>query len=199
MLGLLLAVLTHYDVLIQAGHQGRPDCWREPQSLCHNTGAGTPPGEIVWNPIVANEAARVLRAHGVRVLRLPAYVHGTYHVRVAVYVHFDGNVVPCSSGASVAYPRYSTASKNIADAWKRLYGKYWPYRFKHDDFTPTERAYYAYHHVIATDGQFLIEGGEMTCPAQYAWLKRHLRWEGALLAYFLGERIGVRVPFPAPP
>lgn len=184
-----------YDAIIQAGHQGRPqDCVSrggpESERLCHNTGASVPPGEIVWTPIVADEVARMLRAHGVRVLRLPAYVHGTYHTRIAVFIHFDGSPTPCSSGASVAYPPGNRTDMQLADAWKALWSRYWPYRFMHDDFTDTERDYYAYHHIDATDGEFLIEGGEMSCKAQYAWLSSHLQFEARLLAYFIDRRLG---------
>ncbi len=181
------------DVLIQAGHEGRPDCAVEPASLCNNTGA---PGEIAWTPIVADEAARVLRAHGISVLRMPAHLSGPYTVKDAVFIHFDGNVIPCSSGASVGYPATGN-SQAAADAWKALYGKAIPFAFQADNFTPNLRGYYGYHHVHATDAEFLIEGGEISCPAQHAWLAKHLAWEGDLIAYFIARRLGnTTVPLP---
>jgi hypothetical protein len=194
---------TPYDVIIQAGHQGRPeDCKSkggpESESLCHNTGSPVPPGEKVWTPIVADEAARILEASGVKVLRLPGYVPGTYHAEAAVFIHFDGADKACTSGASVGYPPGSKSDAAIADAWKALYAAHWPYKVMRDDFTANERNYYAYHHVIASKGEFLMEGGEMSCSKQYAWLKDHLRWEAALLAHVLSVRIGKGdIPMPA--
>jgi hypothetical protein len=200
-----LSAQTQYDVIIQAGHQGRPeDCKSrggpESESLCHNTGSPVPPGEKVWTPMVADEAAGILEAAGVKVLRLPGYVPGTYHVKAAVFIHFDGADTPCSSGASVGYPPGSSRDAAIADAWKALYAAHWPYKVMRDNFTPNERDYYAYHHVIASKGEFLMEGGEMSCPKQYAWLKAHLNWEAALLAHFLSDQIGKGdVPMPRLP
>ena len=192
-----------YDVLIQAGHQGRPaDCQSDggPEAdwLCHNTGSPVPPGEKVWTQIVADKTARILEAAGIRVLRLPGYVSGIYHVKAAVYIHFDGAVKPCSSGASVGYPPKNIKDAAIADKWKALYGKYWPYKIMRDNFTQNERRYYAYDNVVASDGKFLIESGEMSCPKQYAWLRKHLTWEAALLAHFLSNDIRQGfIPVPA--
>jgi hypothetical protein len=187
------------DFLIQAGHEGRPDCGDggEPPSLCNNTGSPVPPGEIVWTPIVADEATHVLRAAGMTVLREPAHLRGPYFVRDAVFLHFDGAVTPCSSAASVGYP--DVPSGHLAAAWKTLYGHYWPFGFQGDNFTKNLHGYYGYSHVRASDGAMVIEFGEMSCPKEYAWLKQHLRFEGDLLAYFLSRRLGKgSVPLPAP-
>ncbi len=35
----------------------------------------------------------------------------------------------------------------------------------------------------------VLELGELTCPAQHAWLTSRLHWEGALTAYFLSQLI----------
>jgi hypothetical protein len=175
------------DVLVQAGHEGRPDCEREPARLCNNTGT---PGEIRWTPVVADEATRVLRAHGIRVLRKPAALPGDYHVRVAVFLHFDGSASPCGSAASVGYPKRAHAAAAAA-AWKTLYARFWPYGFESDNFTPTEAGYYGFSHVKdVADSAVLIEGGEMTCPRQRAWLEPRLRWEGDLVAYYVMQRLG---------
>jgi hypothetical protein len=185
------------DVLVQAGHEGRPDCEREPSRLCNNTGTA---GEIAWTPIVADEATRVLRAHGISVLREPAALPGTYHVRVAVFVHFDGSAQPCASAASVGYPSRAR-SHEAAAAWKTLYARFWPYGFEHDNFTKTEAGYYGFSHVKdVADSAVLIEGGEMTCPRQRAWLAPRLAWEGRLIAYYVAKRLGRDdVPLPTPP
>ena len=177
--------VTTADVLVQAGHQGRPDCNVEPPSLCRNTGASESPGEIVWTPIVADEATRVLEAHGVSVLRMPAYLPRHYNVGVAVFIHFDAVPDPdrpCKAHSSVGYPR-GEASKALAQAWKALYRRYWHDGFAADNYTTNLGDYYGYHHVTASKGEFLIEGGEMTCPADYAWLHSHLKFLGELVAY----------------
>jgi hypothetical protein len=191
--GLLLAVaVLSYDVLISAGHEGRPaSCARFPAHHC-NLGAA---GERAWTPIVADAATRILRAHGVSVARLPADFSGNYRVGAAVFIHFDGSAVPCRSSASVGYA--SAASAAAAAAWHRLYGRYWPFGFQPDNFTQSLREYYAFTQVTAQNGSLVLELGELTCPRQRAWLAERLQWEGALLAYFLSERIGKgKVPEP---
>ncbi len=184
------------DVLIQAGHEGRPDCDREPQSVCNNTGAPAPPGEIRWTPIVADEATRALRAAGVSVLREPAYLQGPYRVKDAVFLHFDGSETACATGASLGY---QPASKPAAAGWKALYGPIFPFAFQDDNFTDHLAHYYGFKHVRASDGAILIEFGEMSCPAQHAWLQKRLTYLGDLVAHYLSLRIGKgNVPLPAP-
>lgn len=177
--------MIHADVLISAGHEGRPaSCARFPQHTC-NLGAA---GEREWTPIVADEATRILRAHGVKVVRLPADFAGTYDVKEAVFIHFDGASPPCTSRASIGYPP-GAANAEAAARWKALYSKYWPFGFMPDNFTNGLREYYAYKQVHASDGSLTIELGELTCSRQHTWLTSHLRWEGELLAYFLGGRV----------
>ena len=73
---------AHYDVLISAGHEGRPkSCPRFPKHHCN---LGTP-GERAWTPLVADEAARVLRSEGYTVAREPADFEGEYDVRAAIF------------------------------------------------------------------------------------------------------------------
>jgi hypothetical protein len=195
MLHLLLATtLLTYDVLISAGHEGRPaSCAQFPQHRC-NLGAS---GERAWTPIVADAATQVLRRYGVTVARLPADFAGTYRVDAAIFIHFDGSDPPCHSGASIGYPRASDAVAAIA--WRKLYGGYWPFGFEPDNFTAGLRQYYAYHQVLARDASMVLELGEITCPAQRAWLAPRLQWAGALLAYYLSKLIGKgNVPGPGP-
>ena len=182
------------DVVISAGHEGRPEsCPRFPQHKC-NLGA---PGERQWTPIVADAATRVLRAHGVTVARLPADFDGTYDVGAAVFIHFDGNDTPCSTGASIGYHRES--DKPAAAAWRAIYSRYFPYAFMPDDFTKNLRDYYGFRQLRSADGAIVIELGEVTCPAEKAWLAPRLEWEGELIAYYLSQRIGKGgVPDPGP-
>ena len=184
-LALLLAANTiSYDVLISAGHEGRPaSCARFPQHHC-NLGAA---GERDWTPVVADAATEILRKHGITVARVPADFDGKYKVRAAVFIHFDGAAPPCSSAASIGYANKSEAP--AAQAWRRLYGSYWPFGFEPDNFTGGLREYYAFKQVDASDASMVLEFGEVTCPAQYTWLASRLHWEGALTAYFLSKLI----------
>lgn len=191
---LLLATALAFDVAISAGHEGRPaSCARFPQHRC-NLGAA---GERAWTPVVADAATRVLRAHGVTVVRLPADFEGTYDVDAAVFIHFDGSETPCGTGASIGYHR--SADEPAARAWRALYRRYFPYRFEPDDFTVGLRDYYAFKQFHARDASVVLELGELTCPSQRAWLAPRLQWEGALLAHFLSVLIGKgHVPDPGP-
>ena len=184
------AAPLRYDVLISAGHEGRPQsCARYRKRAC-NLGAA---GELQWTPIVANEAARRLRALGYSVAREPADFPGTFAVRTALFVHFDGNTVPCSSGASIGY--HSAASKPAAQFWRRSYGAVFPFRFQPDNFTASLRDYYGFRQVRASRGALVLELGEMTCPAQRAWLAPRLRWAGDFIASFVRQLLGtVRSP-----
>lgn len=189
----LLAALI-YDVLISAGHEGRPaSCPHFPHHKC-NLGAA---GERSWTPIVADAAARVLREHGLSVARLPADFDGTYQVKAAVFIHFDGSAPPCESGASIGY--HDAADAATAQAWRRLYSRYFPFRFQPDNFTTSLHDYYGFRQVDADDGSLVLELGEITCPAQHAWLASRLQWEGELIAYFLSRLAGKgNVPNPGP-
>ncbi len=193
MLPLLLATALNFDVLISAGHEGRPaSCARFPQHAC-NLGAS---GERAWTPIVADAATKILREHGISVARLPADFDGRYTVRAALFIHFDGSARPCSSGASIGYHRDRDAA--AAHAWRKLYAAYFPFRFQPDNFTIGLRDYYAFRQVDASNGALVLELGEITCPAQRAWLARRLQWEGALIAYFLSAWMGKgNVPAPS--
>jgi hypothetical protein len=194
MIGLLLAAVLQYDVLISAGHEGRPaSCPHFPQHKC-NLGAA---GERDWTPVVADAATKILRAHGVTVARLPADFEGEYAVSDAIMLHFDGADPACTSGASIGY--HTPASAPAALAWHQLYGPSFPFRWEPDNFTVGLRDYYAYKQISATDASMVLELGEISCPAQHAWLKPRLQWEGALLAYFLSQRSGKgNVPNPGP-
>lgn len=183
---LLVGTMLVYDVLISAGHEGRPaSCARFPQHHC-NLGAQ---GERAWTPIVADAAAKILRARGVSVARLPADFAGDYRVGAAVFIHFDGSNPPCGSRASIGYPPADLHAAAAAAQWRGLYARYWAFGFQPDDFTTGLRDYYAFTQVDARAGSLVLELGEITCPAQRAWLAPRLQWEGALLAHFLSALI----------
>lgn len=193
MLHLLLAAALEADVLISAGHQGRPaSCARFIQRKC-NLGAA---GERDWTPIVADEATRMLREHGVRVVREPADFEGTYRVDMAIFIHFDGAIPACTTGASIGYD--GPTSKGAAQQWRTLYAPRFPFAFMPDNFTVGLREYYGYRQVRASDGALVLELGEITCPKQHAWLASRLVALGDLIAYNVSRTIGKGdVPLPA--
>ncbi len=182
---LLAGSLLNAEVLISAGHEGRPaSCLHFPQHKC-NLGAN---GERAWTPVVADAAARILRQHGVTVARLPADFRGHYKVKAAAFIHFDGSDPPCASGASIGYA--DARDMPAAVAWHALYQRYWPFAFEPDNFTGNLRRYYGFRQVAASKGSLVLELGEITCLAQRRWLEPRLHWEGALLAHFLSALIG---------
>lgn len=193
MLALVLATLVHADVLISAGHEGRPaSCVRFPTRAC-NLGAA---GEREWTPIVADEATRVLRAHGLRVIREPADFDGRYAVRMAIFIHFDGAVPACTSGASIGY--HYDVDRKAAELWRALYAPLFPFRFMPDNFTLGLHDYYAFRQADARDGALVLELGETTCPPQHAWLAARLEALGDLIAYDVSHTIRKGdVPLPA--
>jgi len=172
------AAPQHFDALISTGHEGRPaSCIHFPTRHC-NLGAS---GERQWTPIVADEAARALRADGFAVAREPADFFGTFAVKAAVFIHFDGSDRPCSTGASIGY--HESSSSAAAGLWRSLYTRYFPFRFMPDNFTDNLRDYYGFRQIHASRGALVVELGEITCPAQRQWLAPRLKWEGDLIAY----------------
>jgi hypothetical protein len=176
----MLAALLHYDVLISAGHEGRPEsCARFPKHHC-NLGAQ---GEREWTPIVADEATRKLRALGYSVAREPADFDGQFDVKAAIFIHFDGTDKPCTSGASIGY--HTEASQPAAQLWRRMYGSVFPFRFMPDNFTKNLSDYYGFRQVQTRDAGLVLELGELTCPEQRAWLAPRVQWEGDFIARFV--------------
>jgi len=187
LLALLLVAATSpaqtADVLIQAGHQGRPaSCALFPKRAC-NLGA---PGERENTPKIADEAARRLRAAGLRVVRVPADYREHYRVRAAIFIHLDGADPPCTSGASIGYPRGSEAA---AHAWRAAYSRVFPFRFMPDNFTEGLAHYYGYRTVAPNPNTLVLEMGELTCPPQHAWLATRYRRLGDVIANFVLSRL----------
>jgi hypothetical protein len=189
------AIPTVTEVVVQAGHEGRPaSCAAFHRHPC-NTGA---PGELTWTPIVADETTRVLRAHGISVARIPADFRESYTADAAVFIHFDGNDKPCSTGASIGY-KQDDVNRGAADAWRAYYGARWPFKFMPDNFTVNLRKYYGFKQVTSSRGALVIELGEISCAQQKTWLASRLIWAGDLLAHYLSTLIGKGgVPDPGP-
>lgn len=172
------------DVVIQAGHEGRPEsCAPLHVKACNLGTSGGGATEREWTPIVANEAARVLREAGLTVIRRPADYAGHDTARAAVFIHFDGNEVACGSGASIGFPD-DDGSRTFATSWRRVYARWFPYRFMPDNFTENEHQYYGFRKVDAP-AKMLVELGEMTCPEQFTWMSPRLHEIGDRLAQYV--------------
>jgi len=174
------------DVVVQAGHEGRPASCAPNHVRACNIGASAPAGrEIRWTPIVADALTATLRASGLRVARRPADYPQHDTARVAIFIHFDGSDPPCASGTSVGFP--ATTSRKFVTAWERAYRTLFPFRFAGENISSNEERYYGFHKVDAPQ-KMLIEYGELTCPAQAAWLAPRLRQLGVFTAHFvIGE------------
>lgn len=174
------------DVVVQAGHEGRPASCAPLHVKACNLGTGANGArEQIWTAAVADEATRVLREHGYAVIRRPADYDGHDTARAAVFLHFDG-ATPCASGASVGFPE--TTSRAFVDAWESRYRALFPFRFVGENFTENEHKYYGFRKVDAPE-KMLIEFGEMTCPAQFRWMEPRLRDLGDQVAAFLMEQV----------
>jgi hypothetical protein len=176
------------DVVVQAGHQGRPQsCAALAVKACNlGTGWGTQL-ERDWTPVVADAAAAVLRRDGFTVKRRPADYAGRDRARAAVFLHFDGSAPACRSGASVGFPAATDA--RFARGWEERYRTWFPYRFAGENISSNEAHYYGFRKVDAPGRTLLIEFGEMTCPAQERWLAPRLRALGVNIARFIGAEL----------
>jgi hypothetical protein len=176
------------DVVVQAGHQGRPhSCAPLHVSGCNlGTGFGAQ-RERDWTPVVADAAADALRGDGYRVKRRPADYAGHDRARAAVFLHFDGSAPACRSGASVGFPAAEDAG--FARRWEERYRAWFPFHFAGENITPNEARYYGFRKVDAPGRMLLIEFGEMTCPAQERWMAPRLHELGIQVARFVGAEL----------
>jgi hypothetical protein len=176
------------DVVIQAGHQGRPQSCAPLHVTACNLGTGLGAQlERNWTPIVADAAAATLRADGLNVKRRPADYAGRDRARAAVFLHFDGSAPACRSGASVGFP--GPADAGFAQRWEERYRASFPFRFAGENITRNEAHYYGFRKVDAPGRTLLIEFGELTCPAQERWMAPRLRELGAQVAHFIGAEL----------
>jgi hypothetical protein len=183
----LPAGAANVDVVIQAGHQGRPaSCAPNHVRACNMGASNGSDHEIAWTPIVADAATAALRAAGYRVARRPADYPEHDTARIFIAIHFDGADPACSSGTSVGFPA-ATPHAFIA-AWERTYLPRVPFRFVGENISTNEEHYYGFHKVDAPM-KMLVEYGEITCPAQAAWLRPRLRELGTLTARFAIEHL----------
>jgi hypothetical protein len=175
------------DVVVQAGHQGRPaSCAPNHVHAC-NIGASSSIGrEIVWTPIVADAMAAALRKAGYRVVRRPADYPEHDTARVAIFIHFDGSDPACASGTSVGFPA-TTPHAFVAD-WERAYKNVFPFKNVGENISSNEEHYYGFHKVDAPV-KMLVEYGEITCPAQASWMAPRLHDLGVMTARFIAGHL----------
>ncbi len=188
------------DVVLQAGHEGQVrNKGRTGRAPSVGT-AGTTRPEHEMTPIVADAAAAILDANGVEVIRVSALFPKKLEVALGVALHFDGSPRPCASGASVGYPPGVPRGSNkpTADLWKEIWSEHWPFRWMKDNFTSNLSGYYGYGWMSTEIAEMLIEFGEISCPEQDAWLQPRLEWIGGVVAFFVGQVLGVGLPQPAP-
>jgi hypothetical protein len=171
------------DVVVQAGHEGRPASCAPNHVRACNIGASSTYGrEIAWTPIVADALAAALRAHGLRVARRPADYPEHDIARVAIFIHFDGSEPACASGTSVGFP--ASTPRAFVRAWEHTYRNVFPFKNVGENISTNEEHYYGFRKVDAPV-KMLIEYGEITCPAQAVWLAPRLRDLGTLTAAFV--------------
>jgi hypothetical protein len=171
------------DVVVQAGHEGRPASCAPNHVRACNIGTSSAAGrEIAWTPIVADAATAALRAAGLRVARRPADYPQHDTARVAIFMHFDGSEPACASGASTGFP--ASTPRAFVAAWESRYRRLFPFRYAGRNISSNEEHYYGFRKVDAPR-KLLIEYGELTCPAQAAWLAPRLHKLGAFTAQFV--------------
>jgi hypothetical protein len=176
------------DVMVQAGHEGRPQSCAALRVKACNLGTGLGAQlERNWTPVVADAAAAALRKEGYVVKRRPADYAGHDRARAAVFLHFDGSAPACRSGASVGFPQAADAA--FARAWETAYRPRFPFRFAGENITKNEAQYYGFRKVDAPRRTLLIEFGEMTCSAQERWLAPRLHELGIALARFIDAEL----------
>ena len=171
------------DVVVQAGHQGRPaSCAPNHVRACNIGASGNGYREIEWTPVVADAIAETLREAGLRVARRPADYPQHDTARIALFIHFDGADPPCTTGASIGFP--DGTPQDFTGAWEKRYRAFFPYRFVGENISTNESHYYGFRKVDAPK-KMLIEYGELTCPAQAAWMAPRLRALGSFTARFV--------------
>jgi len=152
-------------VLIQAGHDGR---------VVGNTGSVNGRyREVDWNVLVAKEVERDLKKNGIDVVRVGADIP-IANAQIAVAIHFDGSLSPCSTGASIGYDKYHPRAKRTALRWKRIYKNYFPFKWHKENFTENLSDYYGFNRVNTEKGFLVLELGEITCNKQVKWLEPRL-------------------------
>ncbi len=183
----LLLIVTIYKmrvvnttVLLQAGHEGRT-----------KGNIGSIHGhlkEVDWNIAVTKEVEKELKKQNIDVTRVGANIPAT-NARIAIAIHFDGSVHPCSTGASIGYDNNHMKSKELAESWKDVYREYFPFKWHKDNFTENLAEYYGFNRVNSEKGFLVLELGEITCDKQTRWLEPRLEVISTKIADFIIEEL----------
>ncbi len=167
--------VVNTTVLIQAGHVGREK--GNTGSICNGL------VESKWNDRVARRVEDILKKKGIDVTRVGAKIPVVNTV-IAVAIHFDGAAHECATGASIGHDG-SAESKRLAKSWRQEYGKFFPFKWHKDNFTPNLRHYYGFSKVSASKGFLVLELGEITCKKQTDWLEPRLGEVANRIANFI--------------
>ena len=138
-------------------------------------------GERAWTPVVADAATRILRQHGVTVARCRPISRASIASRRRLHsLRRLRSAVPAAA--------HRSATRASGDARRPQRGESSTAGIGRTDFSPTtlrrdSANIMLIRQVDARDASMVLELGEITCPAQHAWLAPRLHWEGALLAY----------------
>ena len=167
--------VVNTTVLIQAGHVGRTK--GNIGSVCNGL------VESKWNDRVARRVEDILKKKGIKVTRVGADIPVANAV-IAVAIHFDGAVHECATGASIGHDG-SVEARHLAKDWRKEYGKFFPFKWHKDNFTPNLKHYYGFSRVSASKGFLVLELGEITCKKQTDWLEPRLGEVANRIANFI--------------
>lgn len=172
--------VVNTTVLIQAGHEGRT-----------KGNIGSMQGdlkEVDWNTLMSKEIEKELKKQNIDVTRVGADIP-IANARIAIAIHFDGSVRPCSTGASIGYDAEDIPSQKLAKAWRDIYESYFPFHWHKDNFTKNLADYYGFSRVHTEKGFLVLELGEITCQEQTAWLEPRLDIIATKVADFIMEEL----------
>lgn len=178
-----------YDVIVQAGHEGR--------SSGVTGAAANGLREILLTPVIADSMTDMLVGLGYTVLRLPADGLTSQKAKIAIAVHLDGTP---TSGAQMLFD--DATDKPLADSlrldWSRVYTK-----FIRDNTSPLAdntgySRYYGFKYWSTTDGEVVMEFGSIGDPLQAAlWAQPgYAAWAGRYMATSIANRLGSALKLP---
>ena len=180
-----------YDVILQAGHEGRTS---------GVTGAAANGlKEITLTPRITDAAAQVCREADLNVLRISADGLSKQSTKLAVAVHLDGTP---TSGAQLLYD--DETDRDFARYLRTAYARH----YKHwiaDNTSPLAdntgfSRYYGFRYWVTSDAEVVIEMGSIGDPDQAALWKQpgYPEWAGRVLGAAICRRLGKPVDDPGP-
>jgi N-acetylmuramoyl-L-alanine amidase len=150
-----------YDVILQAGHYGRPPA---PGKV------GTQGKAVSEQQLAAYLVRRIEQdlsaKYKLKVLILSAdeYSPGL-KAKLFLAIHADGSEKPCATGPSLSYQKNNSTLAMHAIGWALSQALGYRYdQFRKDGFTANAAHYYMFSQVDAPLMKGLLEVGELTCP-----------------------------------